>query len=179
MKSVKIKGKDYVEVNERVKHFRENYEDWALLSDVVFIEGDKVVIKAEVVNPEGVVKATGIASEIEGSTFINKTSYIENCETSAWGRALGNFGIGIDASIASAQEVENAIENQKPKKKSKPKPEKTINADEITVINDLIKEKGIDKDEFLKYLKSKIGVDKIENIPQTYNAKIVGILDKK
>ena len=46
-------------------------------------------------------------------SFINKTSYVENCETSAWGRALANFGIGLGTSVASADEVANAIENQK------------------------------------------------------------------
>ena len=60
-----------------------------------------------------------MAYEKEGSTFINKTSYIENCETSAWGRALGNLGIGIDTSIASAEEVQNAVLNQSPKKSAK------------------------------------------------------------
>jgi ssDNA-binding Zn-finger/Zn-ribbon topoisomerase 1 len=44
--------------------------------------------------------------------MINKTSFVENCETSAWGRALGNLGIGIDDSIASAEEVDMAIKKQ-------------------------------------------------------------------
>ena len=56
--------------------------------------------------------ANGLAEESKGSTFINKTSYVENCETSAWGRALGNLGIGLDTSVASADEVKNAIANQ-------------------------------------------------------------------
>lgn len=47
------------------------------------------------------------------SSYINKTSFVENCETSAWGRALANFAIGVDASVASADEVANAIKNQK------------------------------------------------------------------
>ena len=69
-----------------------------------------------------------MAEEEKGSTFINKTSYLENCETSAWGRALGNFGIGIDTSVASANEVGNAIANQsKPTQtKATPKKIKTI-----------------------------------------------------
>lgn len=112
MKTVDIKGKPYIEVNERIKHFRENYKDWALESEIVSLENGVCVIKATVKNPEGIIKATGYAYEKENSTFINKTSYIENCETSAWGRALGNFGIGIDTSIASAEEVLNASLNQ-------------------------------------------------------------------
>ena len=56
--------------------------------------------------------ANGLAEENRGSSYINKTSYVENCETSAWGRALANFGIGLDTSVASAEEVQNAIANQ-------------------------------------------------------------------
>ncbi|MCQ2771082.1 MAG: hypothetical protein MJ236_04705, partial [Clostridia bacterium] len=53
-----------------------------------------------------------IPQEKESSSFINKTSFIENCETSAVGRALGFAGIGSKTSIASAEEVRNAINNQ-------------------------------------------------------------------
>lgn len=58
------------------------------------------------------ILGTGTAYEKEGSSFINKTSYIENCETSAVGRALGMAGFGIDTSIASFEEVANAIQQQ-------------------------------------------------------------------
>ena len=75
---------------------------------------------------------TGTAYEKEGSTFINKTSYIENAETSAVGRALGFCGFGIDTSVASYEEVTNAINNQ-PKEKSEKK------ADEREVLIERIK----------------------------------------
>ena len=119
MKSVDIKGKPYIEVNERIKYFRENYKNWSLTSEIISLENGVCVIKATVKDENEIVKATGFAYEKEGSTFINKTSYIENCETSAWGRALGNLGIGIDTSIASAEEVKNAMLNQNDKPKSK------------------------------------------------------------
>lgn len=112
LKTVDIKGKPYVEVNERIKYFREIYQDYSLESELVSNENGVCIVKAIIKNPDGVVKATGYAYEKEGSSFINKTSYIENCETSAWGRALGNFGIGIDTSIASADEVLNAVKQQ-------------------------------------------------------------------
>ena len=116
MKTVDIKGKAYVEVNERIKYFRENYKGWSLESDLLSLDNGVCVIKATIRDENGIVKANGLAYEKENSTFINKTSYIENCETSAWGRALGNLGIGIDTSIASAEEVINTVNNQpKPK----------------------------------------------------------------
>lgn len=120
MKTVNIKGKEYVEVNERVKYFRENFKGWSLESELLSNEDGVCVFKATIKDENGTIKATGHAYERESSSFINKTSYIENCETSAWGRALGNLGIGIDTSIASGDEVVNAINNQneEPKKYS-------------------------------------------------------------
>lgn len=112
LKTMNIKGKPYVLVNERIKAFREEYPAWSLESEVVELTNERCVIRAVIKDENGVVKATGIAYEEAGSTYINKTSYVENCETSAWGRALGNLGIGIDTSIASAEEVQNAVTNQ-------------------------------------------------------------------
>tara|TARA_R100000329_G_scaffold150599_2_gene143929 strand:- start:657 stop:1133 length:477 start_codon:yes stop_codon:yes gene_type:complete len=113
MKTIKIKGKDYIEVNERIKFFRENFPDYSLTSEVIEKTPESILIKATIKTQDGVVVATGMAEEIKGTTYINETSYVENCETSAWGRALGNFGIGIDTSVASADEVVNATNSQK------------------------------------------------------------------
>ncbi len=119
MKTIKIKGKDYVMVNERILFFRDNeaFEGWQIVTEIITVDVDNVVMKASVVNPDGVVMATGHGQEFAGSTFINKTSYVENCETSAVGRALGLMGIGIDTSIASFEEVANAITQQDDKRK--------------------------------------------------------------
>jgi len=113
LQTIDIKGKDYVLVNERIRAFRELYQGYRLISEIVSLENGVCVIKATVQDGNGNVVATGHAYEKEGSTYINKTSYIENCETSAWGRALGNLGIGIDTSIASFEEVANAVIQQK------------------------------------------------------------------
>lgn len=114
MKTVDIKGKKYVEVNERLKYFRseEKYKDYSLESEVIELANGVITVKAIIKDGNGVVKATGLAQEKESSSFINKTSFVENCETSAWGRALGNLGIGIDTSVATAEEVQNAMLNQ-------------------------------------------------------------------
>lgn len=112
METVNIKGKEYVTVNERIKYFRANFKGYSMTSEISHINEQGVIIRASIKNDKGEEVASGIAHEKQGSTFINKTSFIENCETSAWGRALGNFGIGVDASVASADEVANAIKNQ-------------------------------------------------------------------
>lgn len=112
MKTIDIKGKPYVTVNERLKYFRENFKGHSLLSEMVSNENGVVIFKATIYDENVRAVATGYAYEKEGSSFINKTSYIENGETSSWGRCLGNFGIGIDTSVASADEVQNAIKQQ-------------------------------------------------------------------
>ena len=111
MKSIKIQGKDYIEVNERVKHFRELYDRGEILTHLLSDNGEKCTFKAEILI-DGLCVSTGHAYEMANSSFVNKTSYVENCETSAVGRALGFLGIGIDTSVASAEEVSNAINNQ-------------------------------------------------------------------
>lgn len=116
--SVDIKGKDYVQVNQRIKGFRELCPNGTIKTDILSLEDGVVTMKATITDEEGKILATGLAQEKESSSFINKTSFIENCETSAIGRALGFIGIGIETSVASAEEVQNAMNNQgKPAKK--------------------------------------------------------------
>ena len=114
-----IKGKEYAEVNQRVKAFRMVYPSGFILTRMVDNENGVCTFDASVgyydENGDAVTISRGTAQEKENSSFINKTSYIENCETSAVGRALGFAGFGIDTSIASAEEVANAIENQNKK----------------------------------------------------------------
>jgi len=111
MKKIDIKGKDYVMVNERIKFFREKYANGSIITEIVNMQDGVCVFKASIIVDDKVI-AVGHAYEKDGSSFINKTSYIENCETSAVGRALGILGIGIDTSVASFEEVENAKTQQ-------------------------------------------------------------------
>jgi len=140
-KTTNIKGKAYVEVNERIKYFREsgNYNGWSLSSEVVHLDENSCVIRAEVRDENWVLRATGFAQEDKSSSFINKTSYVENCETSAWGRALANLGIGIDTSIASSNEVSMAIAKQ-----NAPAPPKSADATSIKTMTDEVKAKMIE-----------------------------------
>ena len=127
LKTINIKGKKYVEVNERLKYFRSNYPNYSLVSEITHIDSEMVVIKSDIINENGKVLASGHAHEEKGANYINKTSYVENCETSSWGRALANFGIGIDESVASAQELQMAIsKDNKPTPKGVTKKKMTI-----------------------------------------------------
>lgn len=117
----KVSRKDYAEVNQRIKAFRMVYPTGKIFTEMVSNENGVCVFRAYVYDEDENLLATGTAYEKESSSFINKTSYIENCETSAVGRALGMAGFGIDVSVASYEEVANAIENQNPKKQEEPK----------------------------------------------------------
>ncbi len=118
IQTTNIKGKEYAEVNQRIKAFRMLYPEGFIETSLISNENGVCVFQAVVGNGENIL-GTGTAYEKEGSTFINKTSYIENCETSAVGRALGMAGFGVDTSVASAEEVQNAIANQEEKKATK------------------------------------------------------------
>jgi uncharacterized protein (DUF3820 family) len=116
IKTTDIKGREYAEVNQRIKAFRMVYPEGTIITELLSNENGVCIFRAVVSNDEGKVIGTGTAYEKEDSSYINKTSYIENCETSAVGRALGMCGFGIDVSVASAEEVQNAIQNQEPTK---------------------------------------------------------------
>lgn len=112
-KTGQVVTKQYAEVNQRIKAFRMLMPNGSITTEMLSLENGVAIFKAIVKNEDGNVIGTGTAYEKEGSTFINQTSYIENCETSAVGRALAMCGIGIDLSIASYEEVANAKLNQK------------------------------------------------------------------
>lgn len=111
LKSITISkgGKDneYVQVHTRIIEFRRMYPTGSILTDIISHENGVIVMRTQAV-VDGQILAVGHAYEKEGATFINKSSYIENCETSSIGRCLGVLGIGIENGIASELEVQNA-----------------------------------------------------------------------
>lgn len=110
-KAVKIQGKDYVLVADRVLYFNQKYDKGSIRTELLTEPGnDLIVIKATVWPVANDVERffTGYSQEKVGDGFINKTSALENAETSAVGRALAMMGIGVIESIASADEVNKA-----------------------------------------------------------------------
>ena len=169
IKTTDIKGKDYAEVNQRIKAFRQVYPTGTILTEMLSNENGVCVFRATCgYNDENglTVLGTGTAFEQQNSTFINKTSYIENCETSAVGRALGMCGFGIDTSVASYEEVQNAINNQgENEPKATPKQievlKKTYTGDNLTKLLEANK------------------ITAIEELPMSKASEIIGKLKKK
>lgn len=114
LKTVDIKGKQYVQVHERIRIFRQDarYEGWALITSPVQVTDEVAFFEAKIFNKENVLVANGHAREVKQASYINKTSYIENAETSAMGRALGNIGIGVETSFCTADELLIAMQAQ-------------------------------------------------------------------
>lgn len=113
--TVNIRGKEYETVASRVSRFKaEHKDDYAIRTILVERDAETVVMRAVIVkvkDGQELVMATGHAEERRASSTINKTSALENCETSAIGRALAAFGMA-GTEFASADEVATAIKNQ-------------------------------------------------------------------
>ena len=118
LKTIKVQGgKEYAEVHTRVNYFRsqEKYKDWSEDTNIIQCADDMswVLMKATISYPDGRIASTGHAFEKQDGSRINQRNHVENCETSALGRALGKLGIGSDGSIATYEEVINSIDNKK------------------------------------------------------------------
>lgn len=183
-------SKAYAEVHQRIKAFRMLYPEGMISTDMVSDDGKVCVFRAVIYNDAGHVLATGTAFEEKDASMINRTSYIENCESSAIGRALGFCGIGIDTGIASKEEVENAWKKQEAQEKQKDDEiRRKVDALELVYEGDgdkpltdvqyatlmtLIERKGIPVDYLLKCFPK---VTSIEDFTQTIGCLAVSKID--
>ena len=109
--TVDIKGKPYVEVKTRVQWFRKNIENGSIETEILHFDKETIMCKTKV-HVNGALVATGMAHEDKNASAVNKTSFVECCETSSVGRALGMLGIGIQTSVDTAGTVKAAIAQQ-------------------------------------------------------------------
>lgn len=144
--TVDIKGKPYAEVNKRIIAFRKLMPNGLILPNIISDDDGRVLMSCEIYDENNRLLAKAHSYENENVGFINKTSYIENCETSVIGRALGLCGFGIDNSVASAEEVDVAIQKQDLMKAP-------ISQERLDTINDLIIETNTDFKKFCEYHK--------------------------
>lgn len=141
LETTEIKGNPYVMVAKRVNAFRKLCPMGTIETQIISLENGIVTMKA-IVSIDGTVVSTGYAQEKETSSYINKTSFIENCETSAVGRALGFLGIGVGYSMASADELVNALSQQEMLKGR-------ISIKEQKILQNMIEKAGYKVEEFL------------------------------
>ena len=130
---------NYDTAAERLKVFRIDYPKHNIITEMVnqdMVEGKhQVIFMARIINAEGLTVATGHALEREGTSDINKTSWLENCETSAIGRALKTLGIGDSGNFAAKEEVKNATDKKKTVEK-KEKIEESQQEEEVVMENE-------------------------------------------
>ena len=111
---VSIHGKQYKTVVLRVNEFREScsiQDGWGVNTIIAYQDDAKVIMKAMIIDPDGRIVGSGHGEEFRAEGKINKTSAMENAETSAIGRALASIGLGGEE-YASADEVLRAIGQQ-------------------------------------------------------------------
>lgn len=173
IKTTDIKGKEYAEVNQRIKAFRQVYPTGRITTSMLDNTSGVCIFYAQVGyyadNGEFKELGTGTAREKQDSSFINKTSYIENCETSAVGRALGMAGFGIDTSVASYEEVQNAINNQGDDKPT----EQKATPNQIEILKKVYIGANLTK------LLEANGITAIEDLPLAKASEIIAKLKKK
>lgn len=100
----------YETVEDRLIRFWADHAQGRIATQLISLEGDVVVFRAEIYfqadQPQPT--ATGYAEEVKGSSPVNRTSYVENCETSAIGRALANCGYATHGKRPSREEMGKA-----------------------------------------------------------------------
>lgn len=172
-KAIDIKGKKYVLVADRILYFNETYKEGSITTELVSEPDASLVIIKATIYPDGIgsdiVKIdsestiipigerrfTGYSQAKWGDGYINKTSALENCETSAVGRALAMMGIGVIDSIASVDEI------KKTENPAYAKPVVTVKQ-KLELQKSMI-EKGIDNDHQQEYVEQVIGKPRVES----------------
>lgn len=163
---------DYVQVNERIEKFYEKYPDGSIQTEVISNQNGEVIFKAYAFRDrEDTRPATGHAMEREGSTYINKTSHIENCETSAVGRALAMLGFEIKKSVASREEVENARTQQEELSKK-------ITKEQADVLLKVFENLNLAEEDVKKSL-ANMGVNTVQDLSNEQYANILRKLKQK
>lgn len=147
IKKTNIKGKQYAEVSERVLAFRKLNPNGRIVTEIIDKTENDVTIKAMVYDEDRKELATGYASEVKKG-LVNSISMLENCETSAIGRALGFCGFGIDSGIASGQDMQKVEQYKQKNKKEEIYKDMFISYEDAikivkVCINDLCRRQGV------------------------------------
>ena len=157
--------KDYVEVHERVEAFWNDHpDDGSIITHMEYPDEHTVRCHVRILT-HGVLRATGHAEEVRGQGLVNTTSAVENCETSAVGRALAVMGYKVKRGIASREEVAAAVAAQaqaKPKGLQGPSRNGRITDKQQKLVWARARQHGLNNEQVLEVLQRVAKVDRTE-----------------
>ena len=154
---------DYELVEDRLKKYWKDNPEGMISTNVVHIteDGTCVTIKADVTDNNGRLVATGIAQETKGDGFANTTSWVENCETSAIGRALANWKYQGNKKARPSREEMAKVERNSvtPTTDTKKKAEESVAVSSATSPIEQIKEAGFGDTKGAKHPNGALAID--------------------
>ena len=148
----------YETVAQRLERWWTAFEDGRIITTIHHYDGSTVIFRAEGYNNEDRLIATGYAEEVFGNSPVNKTSFLENCETSAIGRMISNSKIGHTGERASSTEMEKVN-----RVNSAPAPDAFGGASpkQIGFLKSLARGKAWDDFQLLEFIHKTLGVDDV------------------
>ena len=148
----------YETVAQRLERWWAKYDNGRIITTLHHYDGSTVIFRCEGFNNEDRMIATGYAEEVFGNSPVNKTSFLENCETSAIGRMISNSPIGHTGERASSTEMEKVN-----RVNSTPAPDSFGGATpkQIGFLKSLARGKAWDDFQLLEFIHKTLGVDDV------------------
>jgi hypothetical protein len=180
----------YATVEERLVKFWQDHPDGAIITEIAHREGDTIIFKAYIYFERGgELVSTGFAEEVKDASPVNKTSYVENAETSSIGRGLANANYAMKkrpsreemqkaerrANTTTATTVTNIVS------KTTTDPEAPIVAlitpQQRETMGKLAKETGRNKG-FMKWASQELGreIAKVDDMTRIEATTLIGLL---
>jgi hypothetical protein len=149
----------YETVAQRLVRWWIEYPDGRIITSIHHYDGSTIIMRAECYNNDDRLIATGYAEEVFGNSPVNKTSFLENCETSAIGRAISNSRIGHTGERASSTEMEKV--NRVNSEPARPDTHGSATPKQIGFLKSLARGKGWDDLQLLDYIHKLLRVDDV------------------
>jgi hypothetical protein len=149
----------YETVAQRLVRWWTEYPDGRIITSIHHYDGSTIIMRAECYNNDDRLIATGYAEEVFGNSPVNKTSFLENCETSAIGRAISNSRIGHTGERASSTEMEKV--NRVNSEPARLDTHGSATPKQIGFLKSLARGKGWDDLQLLDYIHRALNVDDV------------------
>lgn len=149
----------YETVAQRLVRWWTEYPDGRIITSIHHYDGSTIIMRAECYNNDDRLIATGYAEEVFGNSPVNKTSFLENCETSAIGRAISNSRIGHTGERASSTEMEKV--NRVNSEPARADTHGSATPKQIGFLKSLARGKGWDDLQLLDYIHRALNVDDV------------------